>query len=168
MAPLSIVLDGGPLALEAVLAVARDGAGVELAPAARRRIAASREFIDRLGTDGAPVYGVTTGVGKLKDTVIPAAERARLQRNLVVSHAGGVGAALAEDEVRAVLLLLAASLGRAASGVRPEVVDLVVACLNRRVHPVVPELGSLGSSGDLARAAGWRAGRRWRARGWRR
>jgi histidine ammonia-lyase len=150
MAALSVVLDGGPLTPEAVLAVAREGAGVELAPAARRRITASRAFIDRLGHDSAPVYGVTTGVGKLKDTVIPPADRARLQRNLVLSHAGGVGAALAEDEVRAVLLLLAASLGRAASGVRPEVVDLLVACLNRRLHPVVPELGSLGSSGDLA------------------
>ena len=146
----AVVLDGGPLTLDGLQAVARGGAAVELAPDARRRVERSRAFVERLGTDGAPVYGVTTGVGKLKDTVIPPAERARLQRNLVLSHAGAVGPTLSEPEVRAILLLLAASLSRAASGVRAEVIDLVVACLNRRLHPIVPELGSLGSSGDLA------------------
>ena len=82
--------------------------------------------------------------------MIPPAERAALQRNLVLSHAGGVGPALAEAETRALMLLLAASLARGASGVRPSVVETLVACLNRAVHPVVPEQGSVGSSGDLA------------------
>lgn len=146
----SVVLDGGALPLATVAAVARGGARVELGPLATRRVAAAREFVERIGGGTAPVYGITTGVGKLKDTLIPPAARAELQRNLVLSHAGGVGAALAEDEVRAILLLLAAALCRGASGVRVEVVHHLLACLNQRVHPVVPELGSLGSSGDLA------------------
>ena len=143
-------LDGGPLALEAVEAVARRGEPVELAPAARRALDAGRAFVDRLAAGSEPIYGITTGVGKLKDVVIPPGQRAELQRNLVLSHAAGVGAALAEPDVRAIMLLLAASLARGASGVRPVVVETIVACLNRRVHPVVPELGSVGASGDLA------------------
>jgi histidine ammonia-lyase len=143
-------LDGGPLALEAVEAVARRGEPVALAPAARRALDAGRAFVDRLAAGSEPIYGITTGVGKLKDVVIPPDQRAELQRNLVLSHAAGVGAALAEPDVRAIMLLLAASLARGASGVRPVVVETIVACLNRRVHPVVPELGSVGASGDLA------------------
>jgi len=143
-------LDGGPLALEAVEAVARHGEPVALNPAARRALDAGRAFVDRLAAGSEPIYGITTGVGKLKDVVIPPGQRAELQRNLVLSHAGGVGPALAEPDVRAIMLLLAASLARGASGVRPVVVETIVACLNRRVHPVVPELGSVGASGDLA------------------
>jgi len=143
-------LDGGPLGLEAVEAVARRGEPVALAPAARRALGAGRAFVERLAAGSEPIYGITTGVGKLKDVVIPHGERADLQRNLVLSHAAGVGAALAEPDVRAIMLLLAASLARGASGVRPVVVETIVACLNQRVHPVVPELGSVGASGDLA------------------
>src|SRR5256714_5092931 len=143
-------LDGGPLTLEAVEAVARRGEGVALGPTAERALTAARAFVDRLAASAEPIYGITTGVGKLKDVVIPPGERADLQRNLVLSHAGGVGAPLAEPDVRAIMLLLAASLARGASGVRPVVVETVIACLNRRVHPVVPELGSVGASGDLA------------------
>lgn len=150
MADLTVVLDGGPLRLEDVEAVARGGAAVRIGERARRAMAAARTWLERLDDTGERVYGITTGVGRLKDVLIPPTERARLQRNLVLSHAGGVGPPLAEDEVRAVLLLLAASLCRGASGVRPVVAETVVACLERRVHPVVPEGGSLGSSGDLA------------------
>src|SRR5712692_7463870 len=143
-------LDGGPLTLQAVEAVARRGEQVSLAPGAEQALRAGRAFVDRLAAGAEPIYGITTGVGKLKDVVIPPGERADLQRNLVLSHAGGVGAPLAEADVRAIMLLLAASLARGASGVRPAVVETVIACLNRRVHPVVPELGSVGASGDLA------------------
>src|SRR5207245_2659123 len=142
-------LDGGPLSLEAVEAVARRGEEARLAPGAARALAAALRFVDQLAEGAASIYGITTGVGKLKDVVIPPAERAELQRNLVLSHAGGVGAPLSEEEVRAVVLLLAASLARGASGVRPAVVETLIACLNRRVYPVVPEQGSVGSSGDL-------------------
>ena len=146
----ALVLDGGPLALGDVEDVARRRREVALAPGVAERLAHGRAFIDRLAGGAEPIYGITTGVGKLKDVVIPPAERAALQRNLVLSHAGGVGPALAEAETRALMLLLAASLARGASGVRPSVVETLVACLNRAVHPVVPEQGSVGSSGDLA------------------
>src|SRR5262249_42136540 len=128
----------------------RRGAGVSRAPACARRLGESRAFVDRLATGAEPIYGITTGVGKLKDVVIPPGERAELQKNLVLSHAGGMGTPLPAAEVRAIMLLLAASLARGASGVRPVVVETIVACLNRRVHPTVPELGSVGASGDLA------------------
>jgi histidine ammonia-lyase len=153
-----VVLDGGALPLAAVEAVARGGVPVRLAPAVRARLAAARAFVDRLDDGAEPIYGITTGVGKLKDVVIPRADRARLQTNLVRSHAGGVGPPLARDETRAVMLLLAASLARGASGVRPAVVERLVACLEAGVHPVVPSLGSLGSSGDLAPLAHVAAG----------
>ena len=171
----ALALDGGPLVLDDVEAVARARRPVALAPAAVERLAAARAFVDRLAAGSEPIYGITTGVGKLKDVVIPPADRAALQRNLVLSHAGGVGAPLAETETRAVLLLLAASLARGASGVRPLVVETLIACLNRGLHPVVPEQGSVGSSGDLAPLAhvaacligegeAWIAGRRAPAR----
>ena len=166
----TVVLDGGPLALEDVRVVASDGAKVRLGPEAARRISEARRYVDEIADASAPIYGITTGVGKLKDVVIPRDHRQELQRNLVLSHAAGVGAPLSEVETRALMLLLAASLARGASGVRREVVDLVVACLNARVHPVVPEQGSVGSSGDLAplahvaacligEGAAWRDGR---------
>src|SRR5215470_19197809 len=145
-----IELAGGALSLEALEAVARHGEEVTLAAATIRALGASRAFVDRLAAGAEPIYGITTGVGKLKDVVIPPGERTELQRNLVLSHAGGMGAPLPDAEVRAIMLLLAASLARGASGVRPMVVETVIACLNRRVHPTVPELGSVGASGDLA------------------
>ncbi len=147
---MTLALDGGPLSLEAVEAVARRGEEVALAARAARALAESRAFVERLASSSEPIYGITTGVGKLKDVVIPPDERAALQRNLVLSHAGGVGAPLEEEEVRAIMLLLAASLARGASGVRPVVVETLIACLNCRVHPVVFEQGSVGASGDLA------------------
>src|SRR6266545_1436227 len=146
-------LDGGPLTLQVVEAVARRGEQVSLAPGAEQALRAGRAFVDRLAAGAEPIYGITTGVGKLKDVVIPSGERADLQRNLVLSHAGGVGAPLAEADVRAIMLLLAASLARGASGVRPTVVETVIACLNRRVHPVVPELGTGPSRSSMQRAS---------------
>jgi histidine ammonia-lyase len=150
MDAVTVVLDGGPLALDDVSAVARAGVAVSIGPNAARRVAEARRFVNELAHAAAPVYGITTGVGKLKDVVIAPDQRDELQRNLVMSHAAGVGAPLPEPETRAVMLLLAASLARGASGVRPEVLERIVACLNARVHPVIPEQGSVGSSGDLA------------------
>jgi len=86
-----IELDGGALTLEAVEAVARRGDEVTLAPAAIRALGAAREFVDMLAAGAEPIYGITTGVGKLKDVVIPPGQRVELQRNLVLSHAGGMG-----------------------------------------------------------------------------
>jgi histidine ammonia-lyase len=140
---------GGALALEDVLDVARKGRPVSLPADAERRVARGRGFVDRLVDSDDLVYGITTGVGKLKDVRIPAADRRALQLNLVRSHAAGLGPPMARDETRAMWLCLAASLARGHSGVRPAVVRLIVECLNRGVTPVVPEWGSLGASGDL-------------------
>ncbi|MBI3003373.1 MAG: histidine ammonia-lyase [candidate division NC10 bacterium] len=147
---MTILLDGSSLTLEQVEAVARRGEHVILAPAAKERVRASRAVVDGLLTAERPVYGVTTGFGKLSDVRIPPEQAEALQRNLLRSHAFGVGPPLAEDAVRASVLLRANVLAKGHSGVRPEVVELLLECLNRRVHPVIPEQGSVGASGDLA------------------
>ena len=145
-----VLLDGGPLSLDALEAVARHRAPVALGPRAAASLSAGRELVERLSRGGEPVYGITTGVGKLKDTLIPVEDRLALQRNLVLSHAGGVGPPLPDAEGRAMLLLLAAALARGASGVRSLVVERLITLLNRGLRPLVPEQGSVGSSGDLA------------------
>jgi histidine ammonia-lyase len=162
---------GGPLAVSDVVGVARAGWPVVLPPETMARVARARAVVDDLAGGDRPVYGVTTGVGKLKDTVIPPSERRALQANLIRSHAAGLGPAMSVPETRAMLCCLAASLARGASGVRHSVVELLCACLNAGVTPVVPAWGSLGASGDLiplAHAAlvligegeAWRDGRR--------
>src|SRR5262249_10197381 len=123
---------------------------VRVDPGALVRLDRGRALVDHLARSGEAVYGVTTGVGKLKDTIIPSEERRQLQRNLVLSHAGGVGPPLPEAGPRAVVFRLAPSLARGHSGVRGAVVDLLVRCLNEGVLPVIPERGSVGASGDLA------------------
>ncbi len=147
--PAPVVL-GGPLAIADVVAVARGGARVAVGPGVAERLGHGRAVLEELDRRGQAVYGVTTGVGKLKDTPIPPDARRDLQRNLVLSHAAGVGPPLEPPVVRALLLLLAGSLSRGHSGVRPAVVEQVVACLNRGLLPVVPARGSVGASGDLA------------------
>jgi len=118
--------------------------------AERDRIAAARAVIDDALDSGTAVYGVTTGFGRLASVRIPAADAAQLQVNLVRSHAVGAGPPLPPDVVRGMLLLLGNSLRRGHSGVRPELVELVHALLERDVVPVIPSKGSVGSSGDLA------------------
>ena len=143
-------LTGRDLTIGNVIEVARGRRAVAVDPAAADRMRASRAVIERLVADGATVYGVTTGFGDLADTRIDPAETPALQRNLVRSHAAGVGDPLADEVVRAMLLLRANALAVGLSGVRVEVVNLLVAMLNAAVHPVVPSRGSLGASGDLA------------------
>jgi len=142
-----------PLTLEAIAHVARAGKKVQLAPEARARIDAARHVVDLIadGGDAAPaVYGVNTGFGFLADVRISADEIRNLQRNLIRSHAAGVGAPLPEPVVRAMMLLRAQVLALGHSGVRAVVCDLLCEMLNRGVHPVIPQKGSVGASGDLA------------------
>ena len=150
VAPAPVTLGAGRLAIADVVSVARDGAKVVLDPAAARRVVKGRQTLEEMARGGQAIYGVTTGVGKLKDTVIPPEDRHQLQENLVLSHAAGVGAPLEPAEVRSVLLLLAASLARGHSGVRTFLIEHLIECLNRGVLPVIPERGSVGASGDLA------------------
>jgi histidine ammonia-lyase len=143
-------LNGSPLSLEEIAAVAYGREAVQVAASARPRVLASRKVVDDIVTRDAVVYGVNTGFGKLADVRIPRGEIGALQLNLVRSHACGIGLPLSEPEVRAMLLLRANVLALGFSGIRPEVIELLCEMLNQRVHPVVPEKGSVGASGDLA------------------
>jgi histidine ammonia-lyase len=138
------------LGLEQIAAVAIGGERVTISPSARPRIAASRKIIEKIIARDAVVYGVNTGFGKLSDVQVPQNKLCQLQLNLVRSHACGIGPPLSEPEVRAMMLLRANVLTLGFSGIRGEVIELVCDMLNRRVHPVVPEKGSVGASGDLA------------------
>ena len=146
----TIELNGEPLGLGEIVTVAVGGAKVAVAREAYPRMEASRRVVEELISRGETAYGINTGFGKLSDVKIAPDELEALQRNLVRSHACGLGEALPEDEVRAMLLLRANVLAKGLSGVRPVVVDMLVAMLNTRVHPVVPGRGSVGASGDLA------------------
>jgi len=131
-------------------AVAILGRKVEIAEEARTRIVASRAAIEQILAEGRTVYGVNTGFGKLSDVHIKPENLGALQVNLVRSHAGGLGQPLSVPEARAMVLLRANVLAKGFSGVRPELVELLVAMLNAGVTPVIPEKGSVGASGDLA------------------
>jgi histidine ammonia-lyase len=139
-----------PLTPARLEAVARGAAPPGLDGAARERIRAARAVVEDAVARGEAVYGVTTGIGELASVRIVPADAERLQLNLLRSHAVGAGELLPEEVVRAMLLLLAASLARGHSGVREELVELILGCIERRVVPVVPSRGSVGSSGDLA------------------
>jgi histidine ammonia-lyase len=143
-------LSGRPLSLDDVAAVAYGREPVQIASSARARILASRKVVDDIISRDAAVYGVNTGFGKLADVRIPRAEIGALQLNLVRSHACGIGPPMSEPEVRAMMLLRANVLALGFSGIRLEVIQLLGEMLNHRVHPVVPEKGSVGASGDLA------------------
>ena len=148
-----VSIDGKSLTLEQMARVALDRKPVELAKEARSRVLASREVIDRALDSNLPIYGVTTGFGKLSDIRIPHEEIFQLQQNLLRSHACGVGDPLPESEVRAAILLRANSLAKGYSGVRPEIIEALVNLLNKGIVPVVPSKGSVGASGDLAPSA---------------
>jgi len=145
-----VELNGQALTLEQIAAVAIGDEHVAISPSARARIAASRKVIEQIVTRDTVVYGVNTGFGKLSDVRVPQDELRQLQLNLVRSHACGIGQPLSEPEVRAMMLLRANVLTLGFSGIRQEVIELLCELLNRRVHPVIPEKGSVGASGDLA------------------
>ena len=145
-----VVLTGADLTVFDVEAVARHGAHAVLDEHARGRVQEARDVIERLVAEGAVVYGVTTGFGALADRTIAAADVERLQENLLMSHAAGVGDPLPRDVVRAMLLLRANTIALGHSGARPEVIDRLLDFLRLGIHPVVPAQGSVGASGDLA------------------
>ncbi len=145
------MIEVGPaLAPADVVAVAREGAAVALAPAAREAMERSAEVIARHADAAEPVYGVTTGFGMLATVPIPPSRRAQLQRSLVRSHAAGIGEPVEIETVRAMMLLRVRSLAMGYSGARPAVAQAMLDLLNAAITPVVPEFGSVGASGDLA------------------
>jgi histidine ammonia-lyase len=143
-------LDGERLTLDDVERVARHGETVTLDPAARPKVEAARRVVEAALSAERPIYGVSTGFGPLSDVFVGPADREALQRNLLRSHAIGIGDPIGEAETRATILLRANVLAKGYSGVRPEIIDLLCELLNRGVHPVIPERGSVGASGDLA------------------
>ena len=145
-----VILDGSPLSVADVVAVARHGAAVVIAPGAAERMAPARAVIDRIVAEGSTVYGVTTGFGALASVKVSADEANRLQLSLVLSHAAGMGDLVETEVVRAMMLLRARTLAAGLSGTRPVLVEGLVALLSAGLTPAVPELGSLGASGDLA------------------
>ena len=145
-----IVLTGADLSIDDVEAVARRDAPVRLDDDARGRMQEARDVIEMLVDAGEVVYGVTTGFGDLATTFIERDQVGRLQENLLMSHATGVGSPFPRDVVRAMLLLRANTLALGHSGCRPLVVDRLVDFLVRGIHSGRAEQGSLGASGDLA------------------
>jgi len=145
-----IELDGYNLKLDEVEAVAREHRLVQLSATAVSQLKSSRAVVERLLNNREIVYGITTGFGKFKDVYIAPEDSVAMQRNFLRSHACGVGPLLDEETVRATVLLRANALAKGFSGIRPEVVELLVSLLNQAVHPCIPEQGSVGASGDLA------------------
>ena len=146
----AIQIDGEHLSFEQFYRIVQEQELVEIAPAARERMIASRKVIERLVQSDAAVYGVNTGFGKMASVRISREQIGELQVNLVRSHACGVGTPLSEQETRAMLVLRANAIAKGFSGVRPVVAETLCEMLNKRVHPVIPSQGSVGASGDLA------------------
>ncbi len=148
-----IFIGGESLTFEEVLAVAYGKPGeprVLLSDGAKTNVTRCSDAVQTLLERGEIAYGITTGFGAFKDKIISRDEVEHLQRNVVLSHAVGVGDPFDTPTVRAIMLIRANTLARGFSGIRHETLDLILECLNRGVHPTIPEKGSLGASGDLA------------------
>jgi histidine ammonia-lyase len=147
---MTVVIDGESLTIDDVVQVARQNTRVEIAPSAIKKIEKSRAVVERAIKERRTVYGVNTGFGDLASVSIGPKDLAKLQVNLIRSHSAGVGEPFSLDVVRGMMLLRANALAKGFSGVRTEVVQTLVDLLNAGVTPVVPQKGSVGSSGDLA------------------
>ncbi len=145
-----IVIDGEDLKLEDVFEVAEGRVSVEISPNVESKVRRSRDFIEMALRQGQKIYGVTTGFGLLSDRLIDHSQIEDLQRNLIRSHSVGVGPYFDEKTTRAIMLLRVNVLAKGYSGVRMEVINTLVDMINRGVHPLIPEQGSVGASGDLA------------------
>ncbi|WP_243387982.1 histidine ammonia-lyase [Bacillus kexueae] len=145
-----VELTGNTLTIEDVKKVILNGIYVTVSPDSLRIVQKSRAAVDKIVDEKKVVYGITTGFGKFSDVFIDAGDVEKLQLNLIHSHACGVGEAFPEKVSRAMLLLRANALLKGYSGVRPVVIERLLDLLNAQIHPVIPQQGSLGASGDLA------------------
>lgn len=145
-----IQIDGNNLLIEEVIAVARHNEPVQIAPDAYADIQQSHTWVEEMIASEEAVYGINTGFGIFSDRKISREDAAKLSRNLIISHAVGMGPALDMEVVRAAMLIRANTLAKGFSGVRPVVIETLLEMLNRGVIPIIPSQGSLGSSGDLA------------------
>ncbi len=146
----NILIDGEHLTLDEVEEVAKGRAKVKISPSVSKKVKHSREFVEKALSKGEKIYGVTTGFGLLSDKLIGSSQIEALQRNLLRSHSVGVGPYFDEVTTRAIMLLRANVLAMGYSGVRIELIKTLLEMLNRGVHPLIPEKGSVGASGDLA------------------
>src|ERR1700742_2184705 len=146
----TVLLDGGALDRDQVVAVARYDAPVRVTDEARAAVLGTRAHIDVLAGATTPTYGVSTGFGALATRHIPPDRRAALQRSLIRSHTAGAGAEVEREVVRALMLLRLRTLATGHTGIRASTVDTLAGLLNAGITPVVHEYGSLGCSGDLA------------------
>ncbi len=144
------LIDENDLTLDQLATFLKDRPKVEISGPVKKKIERGRRVIEEIVAEGRVVYGVTTGFGKFADVHIPQEKTKELQRRLVLSHAAGVGEPFNDDIVRLMLLLKIKNLSHGYSGIRPEVVELMVAILNNNILPIIPQKGSVGASGDLA------------------
>ncbi len=147
---MMVTLDGSSLTTADAQRVLFDFEEVQASAESMERVKKSRAAVERIVQEEKTIYGITTGFGKFSDVLIQKEDAADLQLNLILSHACGVGDPFPESVSRAMLLLRANALLKGFSGVRTELIDQLLAYLNHRIHPVIPQQGSLGASGDLA------------------
>lgn len=145
-----IQIDGNMLTLDQIVKVARLGYKVELTKEAEERVIKSRNIVDEIVKNNKVVYGITTGFGKFSDVTISGEDCKELQRNLIISHSCGAGKAFSKEITRTIMLLRANALSKGYSGIRLSTLKTLIEMLNRGIHPIIPEKGSLGASGDLA------------------
>lgn len=147
---MSIIIEDGHLTIGDVVKVARNFETIALSEKAIAAVNKARAYVDEKLEKGEIIYGLTTGFGKFSDRFIPREDTAALQKNLIISHSCGMGDPYPTEVVRGAMLLRINALARGNSGVRLETLETLVNMLNKGVHPVVPQKGSLGASGDLA------------------
>jgi histidine ammonia-lyase len=147
---MDVVLDGNSLTIEQLARVARCHAPLAIAESARERVRRSRAVLERYVADDTPLYGITTGIGEFARIRISAEQSAELQRRIIYSHSAGVGDPQPADVVRGAMTLRANTLAKGYSGVRPKLIETIIAMINRGVVPYINEKGSLGTSGDLS------------------
>ena len=147
---MAVIINGHDLTIEEVISVCRNNEQVELAPEAVTAVKKARAYIEKKLDEKAVIYGLTTGFGKFANVVISNEQTEELQRNLIISHTCAMGEAYPRHYVRAAMLLRCNALSRGNSGIRLETLQTLIDMLNKGVHPVIPEKGSLGASGDLA------------------
>ncbi len=145
-----IIITGNTLTIDEVVSVSRNFCEVELSQAAVDKIKESRKIVDEFVENEDVVYGITTGFGKFSDVSISKEESKLLQKNLIITHAVGAGKPFDTEVVRGIILLRINNLAKGYSGARLETIQTMIDMLNKRVHPIVPQKGSLGASGDLA------------------
>ncbi len=147
---MAVIINGRDLTVEEVIRVCRGYEKVEIAPEAKEAVIKARNYIEKKLEEGAVIYGLTTGFGKFANVVISREEAEQLQKNLIISHTCAMGEPYETKYVRAAMLLRCNALSRGNSGIRLETIQTMIDMLNAGIHPVIPEKGSLGASGDLA------------------